>query len=114
MNKLIKTLLCAFVIATTSMVANAQRRMMDKEISGTMQLQGMFRQSNLGQLNGILNANGIPMLPDNNYWLNLSMNHMHKRFVIEDGIGASFTSTSAPNNANGIYAKYNQFQVFGR
>nr|ALG05211.1 hypothetical protein [uncultured bacterium 4C6] len=33
---------------------------------------------------------------------------------MEDGIGASFTSTSAPNNTNGIYAKYNQFQIYGR
>ena len=113
MNKLTKTLLCAFVIATTSMVANAQS-MMNKEYAGTMQLQGMFRESKLGQLNGILNANGLQALPDNNYWLNLSMNHVKNRFIMEDGIGASFTSTSAPNTANGIYAKYNQFQVYGR
>ena len=113
MNKLTKTLLCAFAIATTSMVANAQS-MMNKEYAGTMQLQGMFRESKLGQLNGILNANGLASLPDNNYWLNLSMNHVKNRFIMEDGIGASFTSTSAPNTANGIYAKYNQFQVYGR
>ncbi len=108
-----KTLFFAVAITASSMVANAQR-MMSKEVAGTMQLQGMFRESKLGQLNGILNANGIPSLPDNNYWLNLSMNHIYNRVIIEDGIGASFTSTSAPNNANGIYAKYNQFQVFGR
>ena len=42
------------------------------------------------------------------------MNHVQKRFVFEDGIGASFTSTSAPNSTNGIHAKYNQFQIYGR
>lgn len=87
---------------------------MAKDIAGTLQVQGMFRQSKLGQLNSILNANGIPSLPDNNYWLNLSMNHVHKKFVWEDGIGASFTSSSAANTANGIKAKYNQFQIYGR
>jgi hypothetical protein len=113
MNKLIKTLLLSAGIVAISVSANAQRTM-SKEISGTMQLQGMFRESKLGQLNGILNANGIPALPDNNYWLNLSMNHMHKRMVMENGIGASITSTSAPNSTNGIHAKYNQFQIYGR
>jgi hypothetical protein len=113
MKNFIKPLVFAVSIVMTAPTANAQR-MMSKEISGTMQLQGMYRESKLGQLNGILNANGIPSLPDNNYWLNLSMNHINKRFVMENGIGASLTSTSAPNSANGIYAKYNQFQIYGR
>jgi hypothetical protein len=42
------------------------------------------------------------------------MNHVHKKFVVEDGIGASFTSSSAANTTNGIKAKYNQFQIYGR
>jgi hypothetical protein len=113
MNKLTKTLLFSAGIVAITATANAQSTM-KKDIAGTMQIQGMFRESKLGQLNGILNANGIPSLPDNNYWLNLSMNHVHKRFVFEDGIGASFTSTSAPNSTNGIHAKYNQFQIYGR
>lgn len=113
MKNFIKPLLFAVGIVMTATAANAQS-MMSKEFSGTMQLQGMYRESKLGQLNGILNANGLQSLPDNNYWLNLSMNHMRKQWVMEDGIGASFTSTSAPNTANGIYTKYNQFQVYGR
>nr|WP_294796486.1 hypothetical protein [uncultured Mucilaginibacter sp.] len=113
MNKLTKTLLFSAGIVAITATANAQSTM-KKDIAGTMQIQGMFRESKLGQLNGILNANGIPSLPDNNYWINLSMNHVQKRFVFEDGIGASFTSTSAPNSTNGIHAKYNQFQIYGR
>ena len=113
MNKLTKTILFSAGIVAITATANAQS-MMNKDFSGTMQIQGMFRQSKLGQLNGILNANGIPSLPDNNYWLNLSMNHVHKRFVWEDGIGASFTSSSDANTTNGIKAKYNQFHIYGR
>lgn len=113
MKKLNRTLLLSAGLLAFVASAKAQTNMF-KDIAGTMQIQGMFRQSNLGQLNGILNANGIPSIPDNNYWLNLSMNHIHKKFVIEDGIGASFTSSSAANMTNGIKAKYNQFQIYGR
>ncbi len=112
MYKLTKTLSLAAGVVAASLTANAQS--MKKEVAGTMQIQGMYREAKLGQLNGILNANGIPSLPDNNYWLNLSMNHEYKKLIIEDGIGASFTSTSGANTTNGIHAKYNQFQIFGR
>jgi hypothetical protein len=112
MNNFTKTLLFSAAIMAITASANAQS--MKKEIAGTMQLQGMYREGNLGQLNNILNANGIPSLPDNNYWLNLSMNRINKKMIFENGIGASFTSTSAANSTNGIHAKYNQFQIFGR
>src|SRR3954463_10226428 len=113
MKKLTRTLLLSAGILAVGASANAQK-FAKRDFSGTMQLQGMYRESKLGQLNGILNANGIPALPDNNYWLSLSMNHMHKKFLFEDGIGGSFTSTSAASTANGVKAKYNQFQVYGR
>jgi len=113
MNNFTKILLFSAGVVALTTTANAQSAM-KKDIAGTMQFQGMFRESKLGQLNGILNANGIPSLPDNNYWINLSMNHVHKKFVFENGIGGSFTSTSAPNSTNGIHAKYNQFQVYTR
>jgi len=113
MKKLIRTLLFSAGMLMLAASAKAQTNTF-KDVAGTFQVQGMFRPSKLGQLNGILNANGIPSLPDNNYWLNLSMNHVHKKFVVEDGIGASFTSSSAANTTNGIKAKYNQFQIYGR
>jgi hypothetical protein len=111
--KLIYTLLLAAGLLTIGATARAQDDF-PKEVAGTMQLQGMYRQSKLGQLNGILGANGIPALPESNYWLSLSMNHIRNNWVIEDGIGASFTSTSAANATNGIRAKYNQYQIYGR
>ncbi|MCC8424950.1 hypothetical protein [Mucilaginibacter sp. UR6-11] len=113
MTKLTYTLLFAAGLLTIGTTARAQDDF-PKEVAGTMQVQGMYRQSKLGQLNGILNANGIPALPESNYWLSLSMNHIRNNWVIEDGIGASFTSTSASNAANGIRAKYNQYQIYGR
>jgi hypothetical protein len=113
MNNFTKKLLFCLAILISAAAAKAQNTM-KKEVAGTMQIQGMFRESKLGQLNGILNANGIPSLPDNNYWINLSMNHVYKKLVMEDGIGGSITSTSAANSTNGIHAKYNQFQIYGR
>lgn len=85
-----------------------------KEFAGALQLQTTYRQSNLGQLNTILNKNNIPSLPDNNFSLNLSMSHLHGKWVFEDGIGGTFTSTSAANTSNGIKASYNNFQVYTR
>lgn len=113
MRKLIKTVALTAGMVAAVATANAQSDW-KKEIAGTMQVQGMYRPAKLGQLNTVLNANGIPALPDNDYWLNLSMNHMVKRWIMEDGIGASFMSNSAPNTTNGIKAKYNQYQIFGR
>ncbi|PJJ79366.1 hypothetical protein [Mucilaginibacter auburnensis] len=112
MYKLTSTIALATALGAVTMSASAQDT--KKEFAGTMQIQGMYREAKLGQLNGILNANGIPSLPDNNYWLNLSMNHEYKKLIIEDGIGASFTSTSGNNPVNGVHAKYNQFQIYGR
>jgi hypothetical protein len=112
MKQLTKKLLLSAGILAITAGANAQSS--QKEFAGTMQVQGMYRQSELGPLNNVLNANGIPSLPENNYWLNLSMNHVYKRWLVEDGIGASFMSNSAPNSVNGIKAKYNQYQVYGR
>ena len=47
MKNFIKPLLFAVGIVMTATAANAQR-MMSKEFSGTMQLQGMYRESKLG------------------------------------------------------------------
>jgi hypothetical protein len=113
MTKLTYALLFSISLLTIAGAAQAQDDF-PKEVAGTMQLQGMYRQSKLGQLNGILGANGIPALPENNYFLSLSMNHVHNKWVMEDGIGASFTSTSVANATNGIRAKYNQYQIYGR
>lgn len=83
-------------------------------ISGAAQVQVTYRQSKLGQLNSILNNNNIHSLPDNNIWINLSMNHIHKRWMVEDGIGATPTSTANASNGDNLKAKYNQFQIYAR
>ncbi|MCJ8210045.1 hypothetical protein MUY27_10020 [Mucilaginibacter sp. RS28] len=79
--------------------------------AGTAQIQVTYRNTNLDQLNGVLNRNGIPSLGGNDVWLNLSMNHIHNKFIMEDGLG--FTPTSTAEN-NGLKAKLNQYQAYLR
>ncbi|MES2278159.1 MAG: hypothetical protein V4592_19170 [Bacteroidota bacterium] len=116
MKKLTLTL-CALAILTA---AHAQtdtakhRGWFKRDMAGAAQIQVTYRQSKLGQLNAILNKNGIPSLQDNNVWLNLSMSHVHKNWLFEDGLGGTFTSTGDRNAVNGIRAKYNQFQFYTR
>lgn len=85
--------------------------MTGKTIAGAAQIQVTYRNTNLGQLNGILNNNGIPSLSGNDIWLNASMNHVHRKWVFEDGLG--FTPTSKAEN-NGLKAKLNQYQAYFR
>src|SRR5476651_425994 len=111
--------ICVLFLLTGVNNANAQSDTTKKHgwfnhpIAGAMQLQLTYRQSQLGGLNSILNANGIHSLPDNNIWLNLSMTHIHKNWLFEDGLGGTFTS-SGDANANGVYAKLNQVQFYTR
>jgi hypothetical protein len=117
--KKLTTILCFLIAASGAITVKAQsdttkHGWFKRNIAGAMQIQGTYRQSKLGQLNTILNRNAIPSLPDNNYWLNLSMSHIHKNWLFEDGIGGTFTSTSDRNSTNGIRAKYNQFQFYTR
>ena len=83
-----------------------------KNIAGAFQIQGTYRESKLGQLNDILAKNNLAPLSDNNYWLNLSMSHIHKNWLFEDGLGGTFTSTS--KNPNNFKVLYNQFQLYTR
>jgi hypothetical protein len=113
--KKLKLTLCAIVaLCGLTAAAQAQSNGTTKEFAGAMQLQGSYRQSDLGQLNAILNKNGLASLPDNNIWLHLSMSHIHKNWIFEDGLGGTFTSTSAANATNGIRSQYNQFEFFTR
>lgn len=82
------------------------------DIAGAAQIQVTYRQSKLGQLNGILNNNQIGSLPGNDIWINLSMSHIHHNWIFEDGLGATPTSTAT--NGNNLKAKYNQFQLYTR
>jgi len=81
------------------------------DIAGTAQIQVTYRYTYFAPLNRILSANGIPALSGNDVWFNASMNHIHNQWIIEDGLG--FTPTSS-SQANGIKAKFNQYQGFLR
>jgi len=84
---------------------------MHHQFAGTMQIQVTYRQSRLGELNNALTGSGIGKLGANDFWINASMNHAFGKWIEEDGIG--FTPISS-SDLNGIKAKYNQYQIYGR
>lgn len=79
---------------------------------GSGLIQVSYRHAKLGQLNSVLNKNGIPNLPSNDIWLNLVADHIHGDWIFEDGIG--FTPVSTSTGDNNIKAKYNQYQLYFR
>ncbi len=80
-------------------------------IAGAAQIQVTYRQGDISQLNQALMANGLKPISVNNIWINASMHHNSRDFMTEDGIG--FTPVAMSSN-NGLYAKYNQYQLFFR
>lgn len=81
------------------------------DFTGTVQVQVTYRKSNLTQLNDILANNGLQRLGENDIWINASMNRTFGKWVWEDGLGFTPTTTS---DANDVKAKYSQYQLFGR
>jgi hypothetical protein len=111
------TALCFLAMFTATIAAKAQsdttkkHGWFNRDIAGAAQVQLTYRPSKLGQLNAVLANNGITSLPTNDIWLNLSMSHIHKNWLFEDGFGGTFTSEA---DTKGIKALYNQFQFFAR
>jgi hypothetical protein len=81
-------------------------------IAGAAQIQVTYRNTNLDQVNRILNNSNIPSVGGNDVWVNLSMSHIHKQWIFEDGLG--ITPLSSSESANNIKAKYGQGQVYFR
>lgn len=79
------------------------------DIAGTAQIQATYRFTYMGPLNRALAADGLPTLGSNDIWLNLSMNHIHNQWIIEDGVGFTPWTT---NEANGVKTSFNQYQAF--
>jgi hypothetical protein len=113
-------ILCSAIALIGSYTANAQ--MTDTvrtdrwfshhhDFTGTVQIQVTYRKSNLDQLNGILAANGLQRLGENDIWINASMNRSFGKWIWEDGLGFTPTTNS---DVNGIKVKYNQYQIYGR
>ncbi|MFA6082927.1 hypothetical protein [Mucilaginibacter sp.] len=116
--KKIFTLILTSVSIFGALSVNAQSsdttrsgRWFKRDIAGAIQLQATYRKTDLNQLNQILNSNNIPSLSHNNIWINASMSHIFKKFIVEDGIG--FTPITS-SEVNGLKAKYNQYQAFLR
>jgi opacity protein-like surface antigen len=111
-----KLIYSAIILLTTSLAAQAQDTVKDsmwggRTVAGAAQIQVMYRQSDLSQLNTALNKNGIPSLGENSVWINLSMNHIHGKFMFEDGLG--FTEPTKVESSS-LKTSYNQYQAFFR
>jgi hypothetical protein len=119
MKKLLPALFSA-VALIGSYTANAQMRdtvntggwfSHHHDFSGTVQVQVTYRKSNLTQLNDILAANGLQRLGENDIWINASMNRSFGKWIWEDGVGFTPITNS---DENGLKAKFNQYQIYGR
>ncbi len=85
--------------------------MSNRDISGAVQFQLMYRPNNISQINNALNVNGLHSINPHDWWINISMHHEAHKWVTEDGLG--FTPTATSEN-NGLDAKYNQYQAYFR
>ncbi|NCD69714.1 hypothetical protein [Mucilaginibacter agri] len=99
-------------MATAQTTTSDGKSWFNRTIAGAAQIQVTYRNNNFDQLNRILNNNNIPSLSGNDIWINLSMNHIHKQWIFEDGIGLTPLSTS--ENGNNLKAKYGQGQLYFR
>lgn len=81
------------------------------QLAGAAQIQVTYRKADLGQVNQILNNNGLRSFGNNDIWYNLSMNHIHGKWLFEDGLG--FTTVTISDNDN-LKAKFNQYQLYTR
>jgi hypothetical protein len=88
-----------------------ERNWFHRDIVGAGQLQFTYRQGDISGLNNALTANGLRPISVNNLWINVSMHHDWQNWVTEDGIG--FTPVAGSAN-DGLYAKYNQYQIYLR
>src|SRR3569833_324533 len=112
-------ILTAFILLFSLSFANAQNSDTTRkggwfshnmhDIAGTAQIQATYRYTYMGPLNRILFADGLPTLGNNDIWLNLSMNHIHNNWIIEDGIGFTPWTTAT---GNGVKTSFNQYQAF--
>ena len=115
-----KKLILATVIAITLSGLKSQAQSTDTvktmgwfrhQLAGAAQIQVTYRKADLGQINQILNNNGLRSLSNNDIWYNASMNHIHGKWLFEDGIG--FTTVTTSDNDN-LKAKFNQYQLYTR
>ena len=80
-------------------------------VAGAAQIQLTYRKGNISGLDQALNNNGIPSIKEYDLWINASMSHIHRNWIMEDGIGFTPVATSEINN---LKAKYNQYQAYFR
>lgn len=113
-----KVLFTAGIVLLAAITASAQTHKKKSkwwekkhDVAGAFQLQATYRQTDLTQLNNGLNSAGLGSVSNNNIWLNLSMSHIHKKWIFEDGLGFTPFSSSETNN---VKTRFNQYQAYFR
>jgi hypothetical protein len=105
-----KKLLFAMGVALSAVTGVMGQEMRhNRNIEGAFQVQATYRDYDMSHLNSALNAGGVPSVGSNAVWIDLSMSHVYKKWITEDGIGATPMTTS---EANGVKTRFNQYQAF--
>ena len=91
--------------------SNWAGKWMNHNIAGVFGVQVTYRHTNLDQINSALLSNGIPKLRNSDIWINLTQDHIHNKWIFEDGLGA--TPLTESDNGN-IKAKFGQAQAYFR
>ncbi len=112
MKFLYRFLFMSGMVAFASTTVKAQSSWANRNFAGAAQIQVGYRNTDLGELNTILNRNNIPSLKGNDIWLGLSMSHIKNNWVFEDGVAITPTSSSEGNNR--VKARVGQAQLFLR
>src|ERR1700710_2684527 len=99
-----KKILITMGIALSTVTGAMAQMGRDHDFAGQFQIQATYRPYNMDNLNSALNAGGLPALGSNAVWIDLSMSHFHKKWLTEDGLGATPMTTS---EANGIKTSFN-------
>lgn len=117
MKKLINALLITFFMLG-AITVEAQRTdtvktsgWMHHDFAGAQQIQLTYRKGNISQLDAVLINNGFPILKEYDLWINISMSHVGKKIMTEDGLGFTPVATSEQSN---IKIRYNQYQAYWR
>ncbi len=102
-----------FTQTADAQAANADwaGKWMKHNIAGVFGIQVTYRHTNLDQINSALVSSGIPTLRNSDIWINLTQDHVHNKWIFEDGLGA--TPLTESNNGS-VKAKFGQAQAYFR
>lgn len=118
MKNLLNTLFLFTALIAATYTATAQttdtvktKDWFHHDVAGAAQIQVTYRNYDLGQVNRVLNNNGIPSLGHNSFWYNASMMHVCNNWISEDGLGFTLPTSASTDDYR---ARFNQYQAYLR